>query len=163
MKIRKLRTTTKVTIAEEAIRRLLQMLVVNIALSIVVTALNVLGIIVTQQLIFISTCAGVAVSMTINIQLMRKLYYKLACKFEYYVTTYIAQILFFVVNVGVGVIFDNKVYAWLFSIVKFARFSHYGWSSLVSAILFNGLMLVTIHMAPIGMGWLVVDEDYRDD
>lgn len=163
MKIKRLRTTTKITIAKESIRRLVQMLVVNIALSIVVTALNVIGLIKTQQLIFISTCMGVALSMVINVHFMKKLYYKLACKFEYYVTTYTAQILFFVINVGVGVIFDNKVYAWLFSIVKFARFSHYGWSSLVSAILFSCLMITTIHMAPIGMGWLVVDEDYSDD
>ncbi len=162
IKINRLRTTTRTIIAEESIRRLLQMLVVNIALSIVVTVLNIIGLTETQQLIFISMCAGTVLLMIINIHLMRKLYYKLACRFEYYMSTYIAQLLFFVVNMGVGVIFDNKVYAWIFSIAKFAVFSPFGCSSLVSALLFHGLMIASIHIAPIGMGWLVADEDYED-
>ncbi len=156
----RLRTITKKAIAEETIRRLVQMLVINIVLSVLVTALNVTGLIKTQQLIFISTCAGVALSMIINLHFMRRLYYKLANKFEYYMSTYIAHLLFFVINLSVGVIFDNTVYAWLFSITKFARFSHLMMSSLTSAVIFNIVMLLSIHIAPIGMGWLVVDEDY---
>lgn len=163
IRFRRLDTTTTKIIAAETILRLIQMLMVNAALSMIIMSLNVIGLISTQQHIFASTCAGVVLSAIINIQLLRNLYYKLANKFEYYTSAYIAQILFFAVNVSASVIFDNGVYAWFFSVTKFARFSHLMMESLTSAIIFNIVMLFTIHLAPLGMGWLVVDEDYEYD
>jgi hypothetical protein len=139
------------------------MLVVNAALSMIIMSLDVIGLISTQQHIFAFTCTGVALSAIINMQLLRDLYYKLASKFKYYASSYIAQILFFAINVSASVFFDDGAYAWVFSLTKFARFSHLMMDGLTSAIIFNIVMLLTIHLAPLGMGWLVVDEDYDYD
>lgn len=163
IRFRRLDITTTKIIVVEAVLRLIQMLVVNAALSMIIMSLNVMGLISTKQHIFASTCAGVALSAIINMQLLRNLYYKLANKFEYYTSTYIAQILFFAVNTAASVFFDNRLYAWFFSVTKFAQFSHLMMDGLASAIIFNIVMLLTIHLAPIGMGWLVVDEDYNYD
>ena len=149
-------------IAKTATKRFFELLLINTILSAVVTALNFTGFIKTQDLIFISTSLGVFLSMFINIQFMRKYYYDLASKMTYYPSNYIAHLLFLAVNLAVGAIFDNNVYAWLFSITKFARFSHLEWGSLTSAILFNCLMILSIHIAPVGMGWIVLEEDYED-
>lgn len=162
-RFRRLDTDTIKLLATETTLRLIQMLVVNAALSMIIMSLDVIGLISTQQHIFASTCTGVALSAIINMQLLRNLYYKLANKFEYYTSTYIAQILFFAVNAAAGAFFDNRLYAWVFSLTKFARFSHLMMDGLTSAIIFNIVMLLTIHLAPLGMGWLVVDEDYDYD
>ena len=163
IRFRRLDITTTKIIVVEAVLRLIQMLVVNAALSMIIMSLNVMGLISTQQHIFASTCAGIVLSAIINMQLLRNLYYKLANKFEYYTSTYIAQILFFAVNAAAGAFFDNRLYAWVFSVTKFARFSHLMMDGFTSAIIFNIVMLLTIHLAPLGMGWLVVDEDYDYD
>lgn len=123
-------------------------------------AITILGILKVQEMIFIATTAGVAISMMINIALLRGCYYDVANRRIYYVSNYLACIAFFIANIGAEVLFDNHVYAWLFSITKFARFSHFQWDGSVSAIIFNILMVASIHIAPLGMGWLLLDEDY---
>lgn len=136
------------------------MFLINIALSIIVTSLHKIGFLNVQEMIFIATTAGVAISMMINIALLRGCYYDVANRRIYYVSNYLACIAFFIANIGAEVLFDNHVYAWLFSITKFARFSHFQWDGSVSAIIFNILMVASIHIAPLGMGWLLLDEDY---
>ncbi len=163
IRFRRLDTDTIKLLASETTLRLMQMLMVNAALSMIITSLNIIGLISTQRNMFFSTCVGVLLSAFMNIQLLRNLYYRLASKFKYYTSAYIAQILFFAVNVSAGAIFDNKIYAWVFSVTEFARFSHLMMEGLTSAIIFNIVMLLTIHLAPLGMGWLVVDEDYDYD
>lgn len=146
-------------IATVAAKRFLEVLLINVILSSFLTMVDILGLIKTQELIFITTTAGVVLSLVINIQIMRNYYYDLVDRLIYYTSNYIAYILFFMVNLGVGAIFNDQVYTWLFSIVKFAMFPQYEWSSSVSALLFDALMIASIHIAPIGMGWLVMDED----
>lgn len=149
-------------ITSVAIKHFFEMLIINVALSVVVTALNQLGVLDKQQTIFAATTAGVVLSMIINIALLRGCYYDVANRRIYYISSYLACAAFIIVNLGVGFLFNNYVYAWLFGITKFARFSHFQWDSLVSAILFNILMIASIHIAPLGMGWLVLDDDYEE-
>ena len=96
--------------------------------------------------------------MILNFLLMRDCYYDLVNKMRYYAANYAAYVAFFATNLAVGYIFNNYVYAWLFSITKFARFSHYGWSSLISSTVFFLVMVVPIHLVPIGMGHLFEDD-----
>jgi len=152
-----LKRTIKI-ITAVATKRFAEILVINVILSVIVMALNTLHITKTQYQIFMSASAAVLISMILNFLLLRDCYYELVNKLRYYVANYIAYIAFFVVNLAVGFFFDNYVYAWLFSITKFARFSHYGWSSLVSACVFFVVMIVPIHLAPIGMGHLFEDD-----
>lgn len=150
------------TIAVTSSKRFAEILLVNMVLSAFVTALNFVGILNSQQQIFHALLVGVFMSLAINIALMRQCYYDLTNRMIYYTSNYIAYFLFMVVNLVVGAVFDEYVYAWMFSLAKVARFSHHQVSSLVSAFIFNGVMFISINFAPIGMGWLIMDGDYED-
>ena len=152
-----MKRTIKV-IYKVAKKRFKEILVINIILSAFLTMINFIGVLKLRQHIFAAASGFVFLSMAANIHLMRDCYYDLRNKLRYYAANYLAYIAFYIINLLVGALFDSNVYAWLFSIPKFARFSHLRWSSIQSATLFLVLMLVSVHIAPIGMGGLFEDD-----
>lgn len=145
-------------ILKVAKKRFIEIFVVNLILSVFVTLINFIGILNVRQHIFVALTAAVFLSVLINIEFMRDCYYDLRDKVRYYVANYLAYIAFYIVNLAAGAIFNSTIYAWMFAITKFARFSHMRWSSLASASLFLVLMLISVHIAPIGMSGLFSDD-----
>ena len=139
------------------------MLAINMALSVFVTLVNFIGVLKLRQHVFVAASGGMFLFMAANICLMRDCYYDLRDKFRYFVANYLASVAFYVTNIAIGFIFNSTVYAWLFSITKFARFSHLRWSSLISVTLFLGLMFISIHVATIGMNGIFEDDGLFDN
>lgn len=152
-----LKRTIKV-ILKVAKKRYIEIVALNVILSVFVTLINFIGVLKIRQHIFVASSAAMFLFMAINIHLMRDCYYDLRNKLRYFAANYLAYIAFYVTNLVVGAIFNNTVYAWLFSITKFARFSHLRWSSFASASLFLLLMLISVHLATVGMGGLFEDD-----
>lgn len=155
-----LNKTVKI-IGRTALKRFVEILVVNILISAAIMLLNIIGILGTQKQIFHGMIAGTVLSIVINFVFMRRCYYVLTNRFLYYTSNYIAYAMFLAVNLFVGAVFDNYTYAWLFAVAKVARFSHYQVGSFVSALIFNMVMFLSVLLAPVSMGWVMTDEDYE--
>ena len=90
--------------------------------------------------------------------LMRKDYYRIAHKRKYRMVSYISHGVYALINIVTGKFFaGTHAYVIVFGITKFLRFSHQSITPVMSALAFNAIVILSIEMAYIGMGWLDLD------
>ena len=108
----------------------------------------------TMEACFINMSLGALVYWIINVCILRRCYFDLKNKSLYYLVNYAAYAAFMLIGICIYYIGNSEVYAWLFSITKFARYSGYGINTFASAMIFHTIMLITIPVSPIGMNWV---------
>ena len=96
--------------------------------------------------------------LTFDVTLMRKDYYRLAHKRKYRMVSYISHGAYALINIVTAFFFDHTyAYVAVFGMTKFLKFSHQGVTSVVSALVFNAVVLLCVEPAYIGMRWLDLD------
>lgn len=144
-------------------RRLLEMLVCTAVLSIVCVALRFAGIVHSQNGLIISLFIGVIIFVWVNVSQCKQCFFELRDNRLYYLTNYLAYLLYIVVATGVYVLWGNGGYSWVFAIVNFLSYLPAGISSPLSAAIFHVIMLIAIFLAPLGMGWIFEEEEEEDE
>lgn len=141
----------KISIKEIIIQRVLELIVLCIAISAIITVLNVIGITKTEILLPRSLLIGTIVFAGINTYLSRECFYHVNNPSRYLKSNISAYFIFAFVNIVSLFLLSQRAYTWLFAITKFIRFAYADASVLVSACSFHLLMLLIIAFAPIGM------------
>lgn len=136
--------------------RFLSLMFMSMFFSTVATMLNLRGIVLTSQQTLMSGLAMMSLCFfIIDVVLMRRDYYILTHKRKYRMVSYISHGAFALVNLVMCRFFASSyAYAFVFSITKFARYTHYQFSPVVSALIFNAVLIAAIRFAPVGMKWL---------
>lgn len=136
--------------------RFLIILGMSTVLSTVATILNFNNILLTTQSMLLTGLTGFCIFfLFFDIIIMRRDYYRLTHKRKYRMVNYISHGMFAVINIAASYLIPNTYfYAFVFSITKFARYSHFGITPLLSAIIFNVIVMISVHFAPLGMKWL---------
>ena len=133
------------------IRRFFELLLVCVAISAVITLLGVFGLLTTRNRIFFGTLAGTIAFICINISMLRNCYFDLQGDRIYFLANISAYLIFAILSFAICFLCSNVVYAWLFSITKFARFTKAGLETHYSALIFHFIGFMTIFFSPIGM------------
>jgi len=137
-------------------QRFLSLILMSIFFSSIATMLNLKGILFTSQSTLMMGLSGMGLCfLALDIFLMRKDYYRLTHKRKYRMVNYISHGAFALVNIVACRFFTHSyAYAFVFSITKFARYTHYNLNPMLSAAIFNAVLIIAISYAPIGMKWL---------
>ena len=141
------------------IRRFTEMLLWTVFLSIISIFLNFSGIAGSQKMLMVCLSAGVVVFIGINLHMLKQCFFDLRDKKLYYFTNYIAYLFYAAVSIIIYAIGGNTVYAWIFAITKFMRYSSFGISTPLSALIFHLIMLLVIAVAPLGMNWIFTEDE----
>lgn len=139
------------------ILRFFELLITTVLLSVAVTALNIAGIIFSRTTLFLGTFLGTALFVFINIRRLRLCYFDVHSNFIYYSVNYAAYFIFAAVSFAIYKFCSNEVYTWMFAITKFAKYIM-EFSNVESALIFHGVGLLMILLAPLGMGWIFDEE-----
>ena len=142
------------------IRRVLELLITEIVLSLIITILNVVGILTIRYKLFFAILLCIAAFVFINVFTMRSCFYDLRDRKLHYNLNFGAYFVFFAVNMLSYVILPNEVYTCLFSVTKVLRYALPQATNVTSALAFHAVGVLTVLMAPLGMGW-VFDEEYE--
>ncbi len=136
--------------------RFLSVLGLSIVFSAIPTILSLNGIVFFSQRRLLFGLAAMCVCfLFLDIFFMRKDYYRIAHKRKYRMVNYISHGAFAVINIVACRFFAHtQIYAFVFGITKVLRFSHCNINPVISAIVFNAVVLISIHFAPAGMKWL---------
>lgn len=136
--------------------RFLSLMVLSAFFSTAATLLNLKGVLLNSRQTLMSGLGMMCVMFFIvDVALMRKDYYILTHKRKYRMVSYISHCAFAFVNLLSCRFFSHTyVYAFVFSITKFARYTHFDISPMLSAVVFNAVLIIAIRYAPIGMKWL---------
>lgn len=133
--------------------RFLSLIVMSAVFSTFATILNFSKILLnTQETLLFGLTLICLCFLATDIEFMRKDYYRLTHKRKYRFVNYISHGAFAAVNLFMSRYFSNSyVYAFTFSITKFARYTHLEISPVISALVFNAILMVAIRFAPTGM------------
>lgn len=148
--------------AKIIIRRFIELLLTCAVISSVMTILNISEVVEGKTHLFLGLLLGTAVFIFVNVMMLRRCYFDLQSKHQYYTANIIAYILFMAVGFVVYFLCSNECYAWFFAITKFARYTNAELSTQRSALLFHGIGLLTVIFAPLGMSWVFMDEESYD-
>ncbi len=150
-------------VAGLTVRRFLEMLFWSVFLSAFGILFNFSGIAGSKKMLMVFLTLGTLAYLLLNLHQLKQCFYDLQDKKMYYYSNFIAYFLFVIVSLLVYVLAGNTAYAWCFAITKFLRYSPLGISNLVSALIFHGLLLLVIIIAPIGMDWIFMEEEEQHD
>ncbi len=136
--------------------RFLTLMILSTLLSTVATLLNLKGAVLNSREALMSGLLRMSFCFFfIDIVLMRRDYYRLTHKRKYRMVNYISHGAYALVNLLMCHFFSNSyVYAFVFSITKFARYTYIELTPAISALIFNAILIIAIHFAPVGMKWL---------
>ncbi len=146
-------------------RRVIELFSTEAILSLIVTALNVAGLLTTQLELFVALLSGVLIFAAVNILQMRHCYFDLKNDFLYFSSNISAAILFAALQFLIYIFADSDVYTWIFAITKCARYLFLGLPIVISALIFHLISLATILISPIGMSWVfsIEDDELEDE
>lgn len=134
------------------IRRFMELLILHIILSSFMISLNVLEVISEPNEMFLGMLFGVIVFVVIHIRMMRLCFFDLNNKLAHYISNYLAYLIFMAINLIMCRFCENEIYVWLFSITTFAAYiPDFMISSFDSALIFHGILILAIILAPLGM------------
>ena len=142
-----------------ALYRLGEMLTASIVMSALVCTLCVSGpmpVGSTQRDVTLAVLP--AIYIVWNIVMLRRCYCILRSNEVYYIVNLCANSLLALVSICALFTFPRRLYSWAFLVTYFAGFLNVGISALVSVSLFHIIMLASIFLAPIGMGWVLEKE-----
>ncbi len=145
----------KKLVMELIARRTMHLVWGCVALSSLVTFLYESGFMPRgKESFLVELCIGVVFYIAFNIKMMRKIYFLVRKKAIYYVINFGAYFVFVLINMLAYAICSNYIFAWLFAITKFIRYTNLGLTRPESICVFHMIMAIAILCAPIGMGWL---------
>ena len=85
---------------------------------------------------------------------LRRHYFYLHNKNKFYKVNLRANVIFALISVLAYMSGFKKPYSWLFLATALFRFSNIGITSIASILLFHTVLVISVFIAPIGMGWL---------
>lgn len=138
-------------IQKVTIQRFCELLFLNIILSVILTKWNIARSGDEEHIILMSLSIGVLIYLLINIKLLIYCYNYLKNKSDFIYVNYVAYGAFAGVNLITYILGDMELYTWLFAITKFARYSPFGISNIVSALIFHIVMVVMLFLVFVGM------------
>lgn len=129
--------------------RLLDLLAVNIVLSLFLTTGIELGIV--SDVLFIK--AGVSTLFALAFIVINIAQLKVCCKElqndkVYFIANYIAYFIFAATNLGIYCFGVNGLYTWIFSIARVFEYWNIGISAKVSAFIFHFMMIILTAVIP---------------
>ena len=136
------------------VRRFVELFVITVVLSVILTFLNVGHILADKRLLSVGMLCAIALFAFVNFKMLRKCYFDLADNSMYFKSNILAYLLFAGVGYLIYFTCPGAVYTWLFAVEKFARYASGELAVPYSAALFHCVGLAIIFAAPIGMKWV---------
>ena len=133
-------------------RRVAELLLPSIVFSVLITILNITGLVVKRHNVVFMISVFVVAFSIFNFTNLRKCYFDLRNKKLFFVLNLLSQAIFTAVNFTVLVIAESEVYTWLFSITKGLKFLNV--DLIYSVLIFHFIQLICIIVSPIGMEWI---------
>ena len=102
-----------------------------------------------------------------NVLMLRRCFFEIKNRKIYYIFNYSAYAIFILLTVvaffvSKFVLKTEVPYAWMFSVLKLAKFLGLTSSTLVATAMMHFVMLIVIALAPIGMGWVLEFEAAKE-
>ena len=142
------------------LRRICELVFSCIALSLFLALLCVTGILPDASVkMFAGVYIGVILFLCINIRMLRECHYEIRDNILYFIINFGANAVFALMNLLAYRLIPQFIYTFFFSITKFAKFTPFPVNSGYSAIIFHGIILVLIFLAPIGMRRIYEEEE----
>ena len=141
-------------------RRVTELLVLSVFLSLIITILNVTGMVAKRTNIFLMISAFVMVFTFFNFRNLRNCYCDMRNKKLFFILNFLSNAIFAAVNFAVLMLANSEVYTWLFSITKGLRFIYV--DIIYSVLIFHFIQLLCIVVSTIGMGWVFDVNDEED-
>ncbi len=141
------------------IRRFIELLVSCALFSVIAVFLNIIGLFTTKTAVFTLAFLGAVCWFSLNVFMLRHCYFDLCDRKIYYISNFVAYIIFGICTVIVYLCFSNSVYGWIFAITKFFKYTNLSLSTVRSAALFHFLGGLMIWLSPIGMKWIFTLEE----
>lgn len=137
------------------VQRIKEMFIECVVLSILVSLLSVSGWMPSGSVQRdIALIAAPVFFMVWNVMMLRRYYSVMRGKKSYYIVNMWACVIFAIINISVFISCPREFYVWLFSITGFIRYSNLNVSAWKSIALFHIIIVASIFLAPIGMGWV---------
>lgn len=138
--------------------KVFELLILSIVLSAIGTVLNLFGVIIARYEVLLLLTALSLIFLICNIISVKTSYLDLVHNLSLcYNLNFSAYIIFGMINASVYVIFPKTVYTWMFSIMKFMRYSPFALSTVYSAVVFHFINLLAILITPLVMKWIFTD------
>ncbi len=134
------------------IRRFLELFVTNLFLSLLLIYANLGYLLNTKEALSMGFIAGTAVFLYINVRMLRNCYFDLEGKSAYYSSNVIAYLSFTLLSMFAYFFVSNEIYTWVFALTKFVRYINSQISAFISICIFHILGILSIYVAPLGMG-----------
>ena len=138
-------------------RRLTELFLPCIVFSVIITMLNVSGMVVKRINVVIMILVCMSIFTIYNFFNLRKCYFDLCNKKLYFTLNFLSYAIFAMVNMLFYVFAPNEAYTWLFSITKALTFV--GINTIYSVLLFHFVELICIFASMIGMEWIFYEEE----
>ena len=138
-------------------RRVAELLLPCIVLSMVITFLNISGLVVRRNSVVLMISAFVIVFTVFNFINLRKCYFDMCDKKLFFILNFLSHAIFAGINFAFLAFAKNEIYAWLFSITKGLKFLDVG--IIYSVLLFHFIQLICIVASTIGMEWIFYEKD----
>lgn len=138
-------------------RRVAELLLPCVALSFLITILNIKGLVLKRNSVVLMISALVIAFSIFNFTNLRKCYFDIRNKKLFFMLNFLSHAIFAGINFLVLMFANGVVYTWLFSITKGLKFLNV--NLIYSVLLFHLLQLICIVAAPIGMGWIFIEND----
>ena len=92
--------------------------------------------------------------VVINVIALRRCYCEIHNEKIYYQLNIGAYLIFILISLAAYWLLDGSTYAFIFNILKFLRFTGFGFSALGATLVSHVLMIVVVLLAPTGLGWI---------
>ncbi len=139
------------------LRRFAEFTLIEILFSLIITGLYEIELLSgTQDAIKFVTLIAVIIYIAIHVMMMRRCFYDLSNRYDYYLFNFSAYFLFIILSLALFFFGGNYVFTWMFELTKFIHFINLDFDTFYSLIIFHFVMLTAITAAPIGMGWVFV-------
>lgn len=144
-------------------RRIAELLMFSIVLSVMITFLNISGLVVKRNSVVLMISAFVIVFTVFNFINLRNCYFDMCDKKLFFILNFLSHAIFAGVNFAFLAFAKNEVYTWLFSITKGLKFLDV--DVVYSVIIFHFIQLMCIIVSTIGMEWIFDenDEDFDEN
>lgn len=138
-------------------RRLAELFLMCFLFSAMITLINMSGLVIKRYHVVIMILAFVALFTFFNFRNLRKCYFDLHDKKLFFGLNFLSHAIFAIVNAAMFVFASDEVYTWLFAITKCLAFAKV--NIVYSILIFHVIEIICIITAPIGMGWIFIQEN----
>ena len=142
-------------ILELTVRRVIHLVFGCVVISSLIALLCVTGILPDGSgKLLAGMCAGVILYIVFNVKMMRRTFFLVRKKSFYCVVNFGAYFVFGFVNILVYKFCSGYIFAWLFAITKFLRYTNLSLNIPASVCVFHLILVIAALCAPIGMEWM---------